>query len=51
VAIGVVAALVLPRSGRERVLIVPQAAAVTAVAAVVFTALQATYSQVFTPGF
>jgi hypothetical protein len=49
VAIGVAAAFLLPRSGRERCLTVLGAAAVTAVASVIFAMLQATYTGLFSP--
>ena len=49
VAIGIAAAFLLPRSGRERGLTVLGTAAVTAVASVIFAILQATYSGLFSP--
>ena len=51
VAIGLTAVLLLPGSGRERVLTVIGAAAITAVASVIFATLQATYTGLFSPGF
>jgi hypothetical protein len=51
VAIGVAALFVLPRSGREGILTVIGATAVTGVASVIFALLQATYTGQFTPGF
>ena len=50
VAIGVVVMLLLPRSGRERALIVPETAAVTVLASVIFALLQVTYGDLFSPG-
>lgn len=49
VAIGVAAAFLLPRSGRERGLTVLGTATVTAVASVIFAMLQATYTGLFSP--
>ena len=49
VAIGIAAAILLPRSGRERGLTVLGTAAVTAVATVFFAMLQATYTGLFAP--
>jgi hypothetical protein len=49
VAIGIAAAFLLPRSGRERGLTVLGTTAVTAVATVIFAMLQATYTGLFSP--
>jgi hypothetical protein len=51
VAIGIAALLLLPRSGRERVLTVIGATAITAAASAIFAILQATYGNLFSPGF
>jgi hypothetical protein len=49
VAIGIAAAFLLPRSGRERGLTVHGTAAVTAVATVILAMVQATYTGLFSP--
>jgi hypothetical protein len=49
VAIGIAAAFLLPRSGRERGLTVLGTAAVTAVATVILAMVQATYTGLFSP--
>jgi hypothetical protein len=49
VAIGIAAAFLLPRSGRERGLALLATAAITAVASVIFAILQATYTGLFLP--
>ena len=49
VAIGIAAAFLLPRSGRERGVTVLGTTTVTAVATVIFAMLQATYTGLFSP--
>jgi hypothetical protein len=51
VVFGVAIVLLLPRRSSERLLAVAGTAAVTVVASVIFEVLQATYSNLFSPGF
>lgn len=51
IAIGIAMVLLLPTRARERLLAVAGTAAVTVVASVIFEVLEATYSNLFSPGF
>ena len=51
VAIGLAAAIALPRRGSERLLTLAGSAVVTLIASAIFQLLQSTYSNLFSPGF
>jgi hypothetical protein len=51
VAIGLTAAIALPRRGSERLLTVAGSTVVTLIASVIFQVLQTNYSNLFSPGF
>ena len=51
VAIGLAAAIALPRRGSERLLTLAGSAVVTLIASAIFQLLQSTYGNLFSPGF